>query len=123
MTFRKAPNWFIDYRLLKLPVIMIFTLFLFSGSSIALAASNTVKQHIIIISGFEFSPKVIKVNNGDIITWHNQDIAPHNIAKLSDQSVLSVDLLKGETFSLQIDSELSYLCGLHPSMQGKIFLN
>ena len=111
------------YVLLGLPKIIIFSLLMFSGLVSASEEAVNVKQHIITISGFEFSPKIIKVNKGDIVTWRNKDIAPHNIAKSSDKSVLSVDLLRGDSFSIQVDSELSYLCGFHPSMQGKILVN
>lgn len=123
MIFCKLHSSASDYRLSKLPVIIMFILFFFTPVSSASELTHTVKQHVITISGFEFSPKLIKVSKGDMITWRNQDWVPHNIAKMSDGSLLSVDFLKGESFSLQVDSGLSYMCGLHPSMRGKIVLN
>ena len=79
-----------------------------------------VKQHQIIISGFEFVPKELTVSVGDKITWINKDIVPHNIAANSKSKALSPELASGESFSLIVKDSLSYICGLHPSMQGKL---
>ncbi len=79
-----------------------------------------VKQHQIIISGFEFLPKELTVSVGDKITWINKDIVPHNIAANSKGKALSPDFASGESFSLIVKDSLSYICGLHPLMQGKL---
>jgi plastocyanin len=85
-------------------------------------STPAITQHRIIISGFEFVPKELTVSVGDKITWINNDIVPHNIAANTKQKSLSADFSSGETFSLIVKGSLSYICGLHPSMQGKLIV-
>ncbi len=93
------------------------------------ASSKTLEQalipthHQVIISGFEFVPKKLNVSTGDKISWINKDIVPHNIAVNSTLKVLSPEIASGETFSIIVKDSLSYICGLHPSMQGKLIVN
>jgi plastocyanin len=97
-----------------------------SSNTLEMATSQAMpsktKQHQIVISGFEFVPKELTVSQGDRITWINKDIVPHNIAIDSDQDALSPDLASGEKFSFIVEDSLSYICGLHPSMQGKLIV-
>jgi len=102
-----------------LGTILALIVGLATSSSGALPAP---KHHQIIISGFEFSPKELMVSAGDRVTWINKDIVPHNIALNSMQKALSPDLASGEKFSFIVDNSLSYICGLHPSMQGKLIV-
>ena len=97
---------------------MVLTLVI--GLTSSTQSISTAKPHQVIISGFEFVPKEITVSAGDKITWINKDIVPHNIATSSGQNLLSPDLASGESFSLVVNDSLSYICGLHPSMQGKL---
>lgn len=80
------------------------------------------KHHQVAITGFEFIPKVLMVNKGDRVTWVNNDIAKHNISLNANAHPLSEDLAKGEQFSVLITNRFAYLCGLHPSMTGKIMI-
>ena len=75
----------------------------------------------IIIKGFAFTPKELTINKGDTVTWTNEDGAIHNIVG----GVLhSKDLAKGQTFSYEFTDAgtYDYICGYHPSMQGKIIV-
>lgn len=103
-------------------VILGTILALVVGLASSTESTSAIKHHQIIISGFEFVPKELNISAGDKITWINKDIVPHNIAVSSDQNVLSPELASGEYFSLIVDNPLSYICGLHPSMQGKLIV-
>jgi len=81
------------------------------------------KQHQIVISGFEFVPNQLKVSQGDTVTWVNKDIVPHNIAIDTKQKSLSPEIASGEKFVYKVSKSLSYICGLHPSMRGKLILS
>lgn len=77
-------------------------------------------HHTVIILNFEFKPNQLKVLAGDSITWINKDIVPHNIALPDNKTTLSPYLKSGEKFTTTANQSLSYICGLHPSMKGKI---
>lgn len=78
------------------------------------AAPNTVD-----IKNFAFTPEVLTVKMGTTVTWINQDQAVHNIKSAAFNSK---DLKKGETFefTFQTKGTFDYICGIHPSMKGKI---
>jgi plastocyanin len=103
--------------------VLLGTIFaLVVGLASSTESLPSVIQHQIIISGFEFVPKELNVSVGDRITWINKDIVPHNIATNSEKTALSPELANGESFSLTVKDSLSYICGLHPSMQGKLII-
>ncbi len=80
-------------------------------------------NHQIVISGFEFVPSELTVSVGDTVTWVNKDIVPHNIAINTKQKPLSFNLASGEEFTHKVSVSLDYICGLHPSMKGKLIIN
>ena len=81
------------------------------------------KQHQVIISAFEFVPSELKVLSGDTVTWVNKDIVPHNIAINTIQKALSPELATGDKFVYKVSTSLSYICGFHPSMKGKLIVS
>ena len=89
------------------------------GSSLQEAEMKAV-SHRVTISDFEFKPSTLTVSQGDRITWVNLDIAPHNVTISSSQNKLSPNLKTNEEYSLTIDANFDYECGLHPPMKGKI---
>jgi plastocyanin len=84
---------------------------------------STAINHQIVISGFQFEPNELKVSVGDTVTWVNKDIVPHNIAIDTKQKALSPDLQSGDTFVYKVNKSLTYICGFHPSMKGKLILS
>ena len=77
-------------------------------------------QHLVTITGFKFVPAVINVERGDTIVWVNHDIVPHSIVVRSSKEAVSPVLESGDTFTYVVGSGLTYACGLHPSMKGKL---
>jgi plastocyanin len=75
----------------------------------------------ITIQGFAFSPAEITMAAGTLVRWTNQDSATHTV-KAADGSWVSPDIAKGATFEKVFDKAgtYDYICGIHPSMKGRI---
>ena len=73
------------------------------------------------IVNFAFSPAVVEVSAGTMVTWTNNDSAPHTVTAL-DGSFDSGILDPGATFSFTFEEagEIAYQCDLHPAMQGSV---
>ncbi|PCI73069.1 MAG: hypothetical protein COB38_02055 [Gammaproteobacteria bacterium] len=123
-------------RILGLLVFVAGLFYLISASAFENDSSNQnqrldVKTHRILISGFAFKPKTLKVKVGDKVVWVNKDFAPHNISKSNKENkidstnrqlTLSPNLMEKEKFELTIREGFDYYCGLHPSMTGRIVI-
>jgi len=80
---------------------------------------TTVEANTVKISNFAFSPQTLTVKPGTTVTWINEDSIPHTIkADMFNSSNLS----KGDkfTFTFADKGTFDYICGVHPSMTGKI---
>jgi plastocyanin len=78
----------------------------------------------VLIQNFAFVPAMVRVKVGDTIIWMQNDSAPHNI-KSSDGSFDSQAVLsRGQTFSHTFTKKgtFTYICGIHPSMQGAVIV-
>ena len=99
----------------KLFLILIF------ASQFIICQAATVP---ISISGFVFSPATVTVQVNDVITWTNQDNAPHSIVSTSvpvgAATFSSSNFGLNGTFSytVTVAGAYSYICGVHPSMKG-----
>jgi len=88
-------------------------------------SNRSVTHHTVLIHNFAFEPENLTVRKGDTVSWTNKDFAPHNITRNErDESTtkLSTNMSSGEKFTMTINSGFDYLCGLHPSMTGKILI-
>lgn len=76
----------------------------------------------VAIEGFSFGPGAIKVSAGQAVTWVNADETPHQVTLSGPQGKRSDVMLKGQTATLQFDQPgtFDYICGLHPTMKGKV---
>ena len=75
----------------------------------------------IAIKDFAFNPAQVTVNAGTTVVWTNQDAMVHRI---QSEYVNSGDLQQGDTFqyTFNIKGTHDYICGIHPSMHGKIIV-
>jgi len=108
---------------MKLKLAQTFLiLFLASCSTAPLSQtlSPSPKTHRIDISKFRFQPYSLVVRPGDRVQWVNRDIVPHRIAHVSRKTWESQDIRPGNTFSRVFSKSTSYICPLHPGMQGEI---
>jgi plastocyanin len=69
-----------------------------------------------------FAPKTVSVKVGQKITWTNEDSVPHNVTSKSGEQISSPTFSKGGTFSFtpKKAGTISYVCTIHPGMDGTI---
>lgn len=77
----------------------------------------------IIIENFAFNPAEVKIKVGDKVVWTNKDSVPHRIEIAGD--IKSPNLSKNNTFEFTFTKagEFSYICGIHPSMKGRVVVS
>lgn len=81
--------------------------------------SPDVTDNVVEIKNFSFIPATLIVKKGATVKWINKDSAPHQIKSSTFNSEkLNVD----QSFSFTFDNvgNFDYICGIHPSMIGKI---
>jgi plastocyanin len=69
-----------------------------------------------------FAPTTVRVKVGQKITWTNEDTVPHNVTSKSGEKIASPTFNKGGTFSFTPTKAgtISYVCTIHPGMDGTI---
>ena len=89
-----------------------------ASQSIANAEEVTIK-----IENFTFNPPELTVKPGTTVKWENDDDIPHSILE-EKTAFRSKPLDTGEEFKMTFDQpgEVTYFCGLHPHMKGKIIV-
>ena len=75
------------------------------------------------IDNFTFSPEVLTVQAGTLVTFANEDDIPHTVVAV-DRSFRSKPLDTGDAFSFTFSSpgEFDYFCSLHPHMKAKVIV-
>ena len=89
---------------------------------------NKVSRPGCEISDSCYVPSVIIINQGEKVTWSNEDVAFHSVT--SGEYDTPTDLFDsghldpGEKFSVSFDQrgEYDYFCTLHPWMKGKVLV-
>ena len=84
---------------------------------------NAAHEHFIDISGMAFSESTITISIGDIITWTNQDSAPHS-ATADNGEFDSGTLNNGESFTFIFNTTgtYTYHCSIHNGMTATIIV-
>lgn len=74
------------------------------------------------MANFAFSPASVTASVGDVITWTNNDTAPHTATVTSDPTCTTDSLASGASGSLVFNTAGSYefFCKIHPTMKGTI---
>lgn len=74
------------------------------------------------IADFAFSPATITAKVGDVISWTNNDSAPHTATVKSDATCTTESLANGASGGIVFNTAGSYdyFCKIHPTMTGKI---
>jgi plastocyanin len=69
-----------------------------------------------------FKPGDIAVKSGDTVTFTNDGAAPHTVTATDGADFDSGSLAPGKTFSFVAagHGKISYVCTIHPGMQGTI---
>jgi plastocyanin len=83
------------------------------------ATNANPQTYTVSIQGFAFNPANLTINQGDTVTWTNQDSAAHQIKETTFQSDM---LATGQSYSHTFTTAgvYSYYCTVHPSMTGQI---
>lgn len=72
---------------------------------------------------FKFEPRDVTVEQGETITWTNEDTAQHNAVASEGDGPESELFNQGESYSWTADAEpgeIPYVCTIHPGMEGTI---
>ena len=91
-----------------------------SASNTAPALAETVTVEI---PEFAFAPTPIEVSVGDSVVWENTHTQPHTSSGNGDQDWDTGPIQPGETSDAVTFDEagtFTYLCGLHPFMEGTV---
>jgi plastocyanin len=74
------------------------------------------------MANIAFNPASISASVGDVITWTNNDSAPHTATVRSDPTCTTDSLESGATGSIVFNTAGSYefFCKIHPTMAGTI---
>ncbi len=86
------------------------------GAACAAAPAGATGTVTVTIQNFKFSPDPIQAKVGDVITWSNQDTAPHSATL--DNGVCDTDTIaQGSTASLVFNTPgtYTYHCKVHPA--------
>jgi plastocyanin len=87
------------------------------------AAVNAADAKV-TIDNFSFSPEVLSIKLGTTVLFENHDDIPHSVVGV-ERKFRSKALDTEQSFSMTFDSigEVTYFCGLHPHMRGKIVVS
>jgi plastocyanin len=83
--------------------------------------TNTASPEV-VIENFAFNPGVLTVAAGTVVTWVNEDAAPHTVTSDDMMSFASELIETGETFAVEFDfpGTYPYHCSVHPMMTGQV---
>jgi plastocyanin len=94
-----------------------------AGAAIALVSAPLLAQQgaSVTINGFKFGPENVSANAKAPITWTNKDGAPHQVV-VASKNLKTAVLNKDQSGQLTIaePGSYDYICGIHPTMKGKI---
>ncbi|HEX6441283.1 MAG TPA: cupredoxin family copper-binding protein [Stellaceae bacterium] len=116
--------------LMRRPIAAAAGLVLALGGAAAVAqqvaAAGSAGSAEIAIENFAFSPETLTVAPGTAVTWSNHDEEPHNIVNVpgagQQRAFRSQAVDGGEKYSFVFNQPgtYSYICSIHPHMQGTV---
>jgi plastocyanin len=94
---------------------------MFAAPAPGLATAAPADEATVTIDNFTFSPAALTIKPGTKVTFVNHDDMPHSIVDAAGKfksKVLDTDQSFSMTFATAGD--VTYFCGIHPHMKGKI---
>jgi len=99
-----------------------------AASHDAMMQRQTSRKNLVLaaneigIDNFNFTPAMLTVKAGTMVTWINKDDVPHLIVSTQNKFKASPVLDTDQRYSatLKTPGTYDYFCSLHPKMQGKI---
>lgn len=98
---------------------------MFAPVKLGATAQVASAHYSVQMANYAFSPASITVNEGDTITWTNQDAAPHTVTTTSGPERLdSPYLSKGQSWSYTFTAPgtYQYYCTVHPDMRAQVIV-
>lgn len=89
-------------------------------------AAENVRGGEIAIGNFRFEPATLTVPAGTVLSWVNDDDAPHTVIGADPGSpIKSPPLDTGEAYSVTLTKPgtYRYFCSLHPHMTGTVIVD
>jgi amicyanin len=76
----------------------------------------------VTIKNFAYSPANLTVSVGTVVTWTNEDVAPHTVTSDTGSELNSTNLAQGQTYSHTFSTAgtFPYHCTIHPNMKAQI---
>ena len=93
-----------------------------AGALAALLTTQVVAQNAgVTIASFKFAPGSVNATAKQPVTWTNKDGAPHQVV-IASKNLKTAVLNSGQSGALTIAEAgtYDYVCGIHPTMKGKI---
>ena len=90
-------------------------------TTLILMATSPSKRHRVVMSQFQFEPRVIEVSAGDTIVWENQDIVPHTAR--ADDGAWDTGNMPAKSKHITVakkKGEHAFTCLYHSNMKGKL---
>jgi plastocyanin len=78
------------------------------------------KKYTVVIQQMKFTPAALTINEGDTVTWVNQDIVDHNVTEEINKEWASGNLPRGNSWNMIVKKSASYFCTIHPVMKGSL---
>ncbi len=111
----------------KMIGVLVITCFLavITGCSNQTDETNSKRipgSDTVVIQMMQFTPASLNVDIGDTITWINKDIVDHNVKDTINNLFYSDTLKNGQSYRWVVTGSASYICTIHPTMNGKIVI-
>jgi plastocyanin len=88
--------------------------------------AESARAEQIVIDNFTFAPSTVTVRAGTVLTWLNEDDAPHIVIGTDPGSpIKSPPLDSGDRYSIALTKPgtYRYFCSLHPHMTGTVIVD
>ena len=119
----------IHRRSIRLCAAVIGALLTFGAAADPAAApqsAGNAHPDKVVISNFTFEPSTLTVRAGTVLTWVNEDDAPHTVIGTDAESpIKSQPLDTGDRYSITLTKPgtYHYFCSLHPHMTGTVIVD
>jgi amicyanin len=93
-------------------------------AAIGMRARSADSGSQVTIDNFSFTPPLLRVKAGTMVTWMNHDDIPHSILCQS-LNVHSHPMDTDQSFSYTFAAAgtFDYVCGIHPHMRGQVVVS
>ncbi|MDQ4075117.1 MAG: cupredoxin domain-containing protein, partial [Chloroflexota bacterium] len=89
---------------------------------VAQAAPSQQSTAAVMIRGFKYEPAATTVAVGTVVTWTNQDTAPHTATSVTAGKFDTGTIEQNQSKSVTLNEAgtFEYLCSIHPQMRGTL---